>query len=98
MHSTKPSIVITGAALATSLGATREQTWQAVLAGRCGMGPLTAMEQPLAPGKDGGQAVDLPADFAPDLPREARYLRWTILDALKDAGVDSQSEPSRVSM
>ena len=26
------------------------------------MGPLTAMEQPLPEGKDGGQAVDLPDD------------------------------------
>ena len=37
-------IVITGAALATSLGLTRDATWQAVLQGRCGMGPMTALE------------------------------------------------------
>ena len=97
MPLSKPPIVITGAALATSLGVTREQTWQAVLANRCGMGPLTAMEQPLPEGKDGGQAMDLPADFACDLPREVRYLKWTIADALKDAGI-VHSNPSRISM
>ena len=49
------------------------------------MGPMSAMESPLPPGKDGGQAPDLPAEFEPTLPREARYLRWTIEAALRDA-------------
>lgn len=44
------------------------------------------MESPLPPGADGGQAPDLPADFAPDLPRESRYLRQAVLDAMRDAG------------
>src|SRR5215213_537614 len=83
------AIVISGAAMITCLGADRETTWRAVLAGRPGMGPLTALEQPLPPGKDGGQAVDLPDDDAPDkdvtTPREVRYLRRAIRDALTDA-------------
>jgi 3-oxoacyl-[acyl-carrier-protein] synthase II len=37
-------IVITGAGMITCLGLDRETTWRAVQAGRCGMGPLTAME------------------------------------------------------
>src|SRR3954471_23761871 len=78
-------IVITGSALATSLGLTREDTWSAVRQGRCGMGPLTAMESPLPPDKLGGQAIGLPRDFRPDAPREVRYLSWTIRDALRDA-------------
>ena len=81
------AVVITGAGMITSLGPDRETTWRAVRDGRCGMGPLTAMEQPLPAGKDGGQAVDLPADFEPGKPREVRYLRRAILDALADAGV-----------
>jgi 3-oxoacyl-[acyl-carrier-protein] synthase II len=84
-------IVITGAGLVTSLGLTRAAVWEAVAAGRVGMGPLTALEQPLPPGKDGGQAVDLPADFAPELPREVRYLRWTIAQALREAGIPQNS-------
>jgi 3-oxoacyl-[acyl-carrier-protein] synthase II len=84
-------IVITGAAVASSLGLTREQTWQGILQGRSGMRALSAMESPLPAGKDGGQAIDLPDDFAPTLPREVRYLQWTIADALKDAGLLERS-------
>ena len=52
------------------------------------MGPMSAIETPLGSGKDGGQAPDLPEDFAPELPREVRYLKWTIAHAIKDARVD----------
>lgn len=83
------AIVITGAGMITSLGLDRHTVWNAVRDGRCGAGPLPAMEQPLAPGKDGGQAPDLPADELPDESREVRYLRRTLLDALADAGLAS---------
>ena len=78
-------IVITGAALATSLGLTREDAWRAVIQGRCGMGPMIALETPLPPDKLGGQAIELPADYRPSEPREVRYLSWTLRDALRDA-------------
>ncbi len=82
----RESIVITAVAAVTPLGATAEQTWRGVLAGRDALGPMPALEQPTPDGKGGYQAVDLPADFAPDLTREARYLRRAILDALADRG------------
>ncbi len=81
------AIVITGCSLTTSLGLDRESTWQSVLAAKSNFGPMSAMESPLPPGKDGSQSLDLPADFAADLPREARYLRWTISAAIADAGL-----------
>ena len=87
MFNSIDKIVITGTGLITPLGLSLEQTWDAVLRGRCGMGPMPAMEQPLPGGATGGQAPDLPADFAPGLPRESRYLRRAILDAMEDAGV-----------
>jgi 3-oxoacyl-[acyl-carrier-protein] synthase II len=87
MDDSLDSVVITGAGLATSLGLTRTQVWEAILQGRVGMGPLDEMEQPIASGKGGGQAMNLPSDFAPDDPREVRYLRWTIADALREAVV-----------
>ena len=62
-------VVITGAGMVTCLGLDRHATWAAVRQGRCGMGPLTAMEQPLPAGRDGGQAPDLPADESPAEPR-----------------------------
>src|SRR5207247_4173637 len=81
------AVVITGAAVVTSLGLDHETTWRAGREGRCGGGPRTALEQPLPEGRDGGQAVELPADFEPGRPREVRYLRRAILDALGDAGL-----------
>src|SRR5580765_830163 len=88
-------IVITGAAIASCLGLTRQETWAAVRAGQCGMRPLTALESPLSPDKLGGQALDLPADYRPDEPREVRYLSWTMRDALREAGAaDTLPYPS----
>ncbi|HEY1921558.1 MAG TPA: beta-ketoacyl-[acyl-carrier-protein] synthase family protein [Tepidisphaeraceae bacterium] len=92
--SERESIVISGAGLVTGLGLSREQTWEAVLRGECAMGPMSAIETPL-PGKDGGQAADLPETFAPKLPREARYLKWAISQALKDARVDESRAKNR---
>jgi 3-oxoacyl-[acyl-carrier-protein] synthase II len=79
-------IVITGMGLCSALGISVEETWRAVLAGRCGSGGMSQIESPLPPGKDGCEAAALPEDFESELPREARYLRWTILAALRDAG------------
>jgi 3-oxoacyl-[acyl-carrier-protein] synthase II len=81
------AVVITGMGLATSLGLSVTDTWAAVIANRSGAGPMPDMESPLPPGKDGCQAPPLPADFEPSLPREVRYLRWTITAALRDAGL-----------
>src|SRR5688500_5056464 len=90
-------IVITGAGLVTPLGLDREQTWRAVLAGRRGIRTLPALEQAPPTDKGGGQAPDLPQDFAPGLPREVRYLRWALRDALADAGASERLpyEPHR---
>jgi 3-oxoacyl-[acyl-carrier-protein] synthase II len=86
-------VVITGAGMVTCLGLDRHATWAAVRQGRSGMGSLSAMEQPLAAGKDGGQAPDLPPDESPGEPREVRYLRRAIVDALRDAGISRASLP-----
>jgi 3-oxoacyl-[acyl-carrier-protein] synthase II len=83
-------VVITGAGLVTPLGLSREQTWRAVLDMRCGMGPMPAMESRLPPGADGGQAPDLPGTSFSHLPRETGYLRYALLQALVDAGIESK--------
>lgn len=87
MQGSSELIVITGIGLITPLGLTPQQTWAAVLRGQCGMGPMSAMESALPDWADGGQAPDLPEDFAPNLPREARYTRRAVLDAMADAHV-----------
>jgi 3-oxoacyl-[acyl-carrier-protein] synthase II len=86
--------VITGAGLVSPLGLSRQETWDAIARGKCGMGPLSAMESPLAPGKDGGQAPELPADFESEAPREIRYLRWAIDQAIADAGIRGETYPA----
>src|SRR2546421_11177 len=66
MNDDRVPILITGASLATCLGLSRETTWRAIRDGRCGIGAMSAIEQSLPPGKDGGQALDLPHDSDPD--------------------------------
>lgn len=80
-------VVITGVAAAACLGVDAESIWHTVLAGTCGMGPMTEIESALPTGSVGGQAAELPADYRPELPREARYLRWTVEHALADSGL-----------
>src|SRR3954452_16232180 len=79
--------------MATCLGLDRETVWRNVRAGKCGMVELTAMEQPLAAGKLGGQCPELPADEEAGRAREVRYLRRVLLDALADADIDADSLP-----
>jgi len=81
-------IAITGMGLVTAHGATPHDTWVTILRGATSPAPMPAMEAPLPAGADGYQAVDLPSDYRADLPREARYLRWTIEQALQDAGLN----------
>ncbi|MFN0132588.1 MAG: beta-ketoacyl synthase N-terminal-like domain-containing protein [Phycisphaerales bacterium] len=80
-------IVITGVGLATCLGLSAEETWRGILAGRRALAPMPALESRPKQDKGGGQAPDLPADFAPDLPREVRYLRLVLREALAQAGL-----------
>lgn len=79
-------IVITGIGLITSLGNSAEQTWKSVLNRQPSLGPMPALERPTPDGKGGYQAVDLPEDYEPTLPREARYLHYAIRQAIADAG------------
>ncbi|MBC8106906.1 MAG: hypothetical protein H7Z14_09980 [Anaerolineae bacterium] len=85
-------IAITGVGLSCALGLSADETWRAVRAGQCGTGVMSQIESPLPEGRDGCQAPPLPEDFEPSLPREARYLRWTILAALRDAGVPLEDD------
>lgn len=82
-------VVITGVGLATCLGLSSEDTWQRVVRGECGIGAMPALESAPAggdkPGGNGGQAPDLPAEWMPDRPREVRYLRWVIDEALRQS-------------
>ncbi len=80
----EPDVVMTGAGLACCLGLDRDTAWRGVVEGRSGIGPLTAIESPLLPGMDGGQAPDLP-NASEDEPREIGYLRLAMKQALREA-------------
>ena len=80
-------IVVTGVAAAACLGTDAETIWANVLAGKCGMASMPDVESVLPPDSVGGQVSDLPSSYRPDLAREARYLRWTVEHALRDAGL-----------
>ncbi len=88
---TDTGVVITGMGLVTPLGLDLAATWAAMCAGRSGIGPLTALEQPPRDDRGGGQAPPCPANAA--LPREARYLRRAIQAAMLDAGTHDDTYP-----
>jgi 3-oxoacyl-[acyl-carrier-protein] synthase II len=84
-------IVITGAGLVSSLGIGVEETWRAVVQGRSGWRPLTALEGNNP--RSGGEAPPLDSDEHPD--REVAYLRRAVREALAAAGVDRSVPPPR---
>lgn len=94
-------IAITGLGLASSLGLTPEETFDAVAAGRCGIGPMSALEQTPSPDLGGGQARPLTAADGHSNRRAAVYLRFVIQQALADAGHpehDPSRDPSRIAV
>jgi len=82
-----PGIVITGVAASASLGTNADAVWQGIQSGRCGIGPMSAIEPSVPSIATGGQAAALPPEYRPDLPRAARYLRWTMEHVRLDAGL-----------
>ncbi|MFO0493012.1 MAG: beta-ketoacyl synthase N-terminal-like domain-containing protein, partial [bacterium] len=78
-------VVITGAGLITSAGATPEECLCAVRDHTCEFRAMSAMESALPAGSVGSQAVDIDARAAE--PREAEYLRRALHDALAAAGL-----------
>lgn len=94
-HNSNGRVVITGMGLCTSLGLDVRSTWDNVRAGIIGLGTMPAMESTLPEGSKGGQARELPHGYEPTLSREARYLRWVIESALREAGALTTATPSR---
>jgi 3-oxoacyl-[acyl-carrier-protein] synthase II len=98
---TGTGIIITGVGLVTCLGLSAAETWANVTAGKSGMGSMPALEQRPAggdkPGGNGGQAPELPPAFMPGRPREVRYLRRAIDEAMRQASLDVRSiDPARI--
>ena len=96
MHESYPQndpIVITGAGLVCALGLDTSSTWDAVVRGECGIRTLTRIEQAERCCKGGGQAPELPEHLHRDEPREVRYLRVALQEALEEAAFLRQPPP-----
>src|SRR5688572_20106327 len=97
-----PKIAITGIGLVTALGATREETWRGLLAGACGMKPVTVFDTEGYRSRIAAE-VSSPAIEAQLTPLERR--RWSRGDqfgviaageAVDDAGLIDGVDPTRV--
>jgi len=95
-------IAITGIGLVTALGTTREETWRGLVAGECGIRPLTAFDTEGYRSRIAGE-VAMPAIAAQLTPLERR--RWSRGDqfgviaareAVADAGLMDGIDPTRV--
>ena len=86
-------IVITGAGVVTCLGLDIVSTWRRLCECRDGLGPLTAMEQPSLPGKDGGQAPPLPGDSEPVVFETERDLAVVRADAIATVNKSPDAYP-----
>jgi 3-oxoacyl-[acyl-carrier-protein] synthase II len=95
-------VVITGIGLVTSIGGTRAASWQAMLEGRCGIGPVTVFD-PKGFRSTIAAEVDLGAVTSSLTPLERR--RWSRADqigvvaadeAIADSGLLEGADRTRV--
>jgi 3-oxoacyl-[acyl-carrier-protein] synthase II len=82
-------VVVTGLGIVSSLGLDSKSTWQGMLEGRTGIGPLRLLDLPMEPVQVAAQ-VDLPAD-APRERRGNRSERMGLL-ALEEALAQCQPD------
>jgi 3-oxoacyl-[acyl-carrier-protein] synthase II len=87
-------VAITGMGAVTPVGNDVESTWQALLAGRSGVGPITTFDAGTFPVRIGGMVKDFDIEsYVPDqqarrhLSRAAGFGVAAITQALKDAGI-----------
>ncbi|HET7217899.1 MAG TPA: beta-ketoacyl synthase N-terminal-like domain-containing protein, partial [Vicinamibacterales bacterium] len=90
---TRRRVAVTGIGLITALGSDRERTWQALVAGQCGMRPVTAFATAGYRSQIAAE-VCMPAVDAALTPLQRR--RWSrgdrigavaAMDAVRDAGL-----------
>jgi 3-oxoacyl-[acyl-carrier-protein] synthase II len=94
-------VVVTGLGAVTSLGNDLASTWEGLVAGRCGIGPITLFDASAFRTKLAAEIKELPSGFDPVLRR--RLSRTDVIgltaaaEALADAGLDlDREDPSRI--
>ena len=95
------SVVVTGLGAVTSLGKDLASTWDGLVAGRCGIGPITVFDTSGFRTNLGAEIKELPDGIEPALRR--RLSRTDVIgltaaaEALADAGLDlGREDPSRI--
>lgn len=87
------SVVVTGIGAVTPVGLDRESSWEALLAGRSGIGPITAFDASHLPTRIAAEVKGFdPGDFLEGkrLRRSARFTQFAIAaarEAVADAGL-----------
>jgi 3-oxoacyl-[acyl-carrier-protein] synthase II len=89
-------VVVTGLGAVTSLGNDLTSTWEGLVAGRCGIGPITLFDASAFRTKLAAEIKELPQGFDPALRR--RLSRTDVIgltaaaEALADSGLDLDRE------
>ena len=88
-----PRVVVTGVGAVTPAGGTAEATWEAMLAGRSGVGPITLFDPEPFPVRIQAEVRDFAIDPRVDakqqrhMNRGVRFAMNAALDALDDSGL-----------
>jgi len=98
----KRRVVVTGMGAITPLGNSLETTWEALKAGKSGIGPLTRLDKDEFPSQVAGEIRDFnPTDFmeSKDARKMANFSQYAVagaVQAMKQAGLDESSiDPER---
>ncbi len=97
-----PRVVVTGIGLITPVGIGRDASWQALLAGTNGIGPVTLVESTDLPAQIAGEVTGFePLDWLnrKDARRMDRFVQLSIAatdEAIEQSGLDIPSEANQV--
>ncbi len=100
--STQRRVVVTGVGMMTALGVGREATWDALLGGENGIGPVTLCDASDLEARIAGEVPDLdPRDFIErkEARRMDRFVQLSIAatqDALEQSGLDVSSAADEI--
>jgi 3-oxoacyl-[acyl-carrier-protein] synthase II len=96
-------VVVTGLGLVSPVGIGVEPSWQSLVAGRSGIGPITLFDASTYPTRIAGEVKDFePGDFMDkkEARRNDRFIQFALAAAemaVKDAGLDmSKEDPDQV--
>lgn len=94
-------VAVTGLGAVTSLGKDLKSTWEGLVAGACGIGPITLFDASGFRTQLAAEVKELPGGFEPALRR--RLSRTDVIglaaaaEALADSGLDlSREDPTRI--